>query len=691
MMVVFSREQDAASAKICEKFIEGVNYVMLLAQMQSGKSTTFMHVMLTLLFKEVFTQVYIITGNRDVSLRSQTEKDVGDHVDYFARSIVSDNPERYSPSNIGVIRRKLRGDIKIAYGQDISKLGRIEENTLIIHDESHYAQDHGNTTYDKFYVREQIQSLLSNGSSSRNDHRLAILSVSATPFSEMISNNNTNDERKPIVKLRPAPGYRGVGHYLDNGLIHESFPIKEENTHLLRHIIEEQKRTNPQSYIIIRSLNNKGQAGILRRITRELGINFEHYYGNGDISNLFRGESIPFDNLKEIPMTLTIIHICGKLRMGQVLHHKEHISIVFESSKNPNLDTVLQGLLGRMCGYHDIDIIVYISRRIIPEVRKYYEMMEEDNDSLITTNRKLKSMNVTPKNSSERRQNHDTVHTTENGREFFAIPPIRIRGELGHLLDVREYDRFKQEIEDNNLLRYFNPVQKAEFMEYLDDTTKRWRDGRNMNHSSYVERGDVQNIMRCIREGNPCKTLFTNMLERGQYLELLHFGVVPNQAYIDAGVREGDLLIIGFTEHTTEEDEARRRRASMVLTTKDKCVFKRVAPQDDTPPQPEISTNATMSVLTNDAMRDADKMVRELTNIIKCTIPYHPRDNPDSTYNPQIPRCISSINTTYDMEPIMIRLRLQNEFRNLVIRLKKKGGRTPANTEFVFRYKSITW
>ena len=50
--------------------------------------------------------------------------------------------------------------------------------------------------------------------------------------------------------------------------------------------------------------------------------------------------------------------------MGQVVP-KMHIAMVYEQSKHPNADTVLQGYLGRMCGYRikgaHTDVDIYVS------------------------------------------------------------------------------------------------------------------------------------------------------------------------------------------------------------------------------------------------------------------------------------------------------------------------------------------
>jgi hypothetical protein len=131
-------------------------------------------------------------------------------------------------------------------------------------------------------------------------------------------------------------------------------------------------------------------------------------------------------------------------------------------------------------------------------------------------------------------------------------------------------------------LEKFNHVQREEFIRYLDENhSRRWKTGRNMDNPSYVRRGDVKKIMRCIKKNITCKTLFNHMVDNGQYLELLYFSNKPNKVYIDEGVEKGDWLIIGFTENTTEQDDEGRNnnRTYSVLTTREKCVFNRAAPQ----------------------------------------------------------------------------------------------------------------
>jgi hypothetical protein len=65
------------------------------------------------------------------------------------------------------------------------------------------------------------------------------------------------------------------------------------------------------------------------------------------------------------PVRPTIIFIKGMLRMGKQLK-KNFVRFVFESSRSTKTDSILQGLLGRCCGYDSRpDIAVYVRQNTI--------------------------------------------------------------------------------------------------------------------------------------------------------------------------------------------------------------------------------------------------------------------------------------------------------------------------------------
>jgi hypothetical protein len=50
--------------------------------------------------------------------------------------------------------------------------------------------------------------------------------------------------------------------------------------------------------------------------------------------------------------------------MGEQIH-KNHLAFVMETSKGIKTDVALQGLLGRVCGYHSMDIRIYLHEKCV--------------------------------------------------------------------------------------------------------------------------------------------------------------------------------------------------------------------------------------------------------------------------------------------------------------------------------------
>ena len=77
-------------------FISGVSsafrkrWTILFAEMQSGKTGTFLFVSFEMLIKKMVDKVIIFSGNRQIGLRTQTEDSVKKFVDTFRRHLRTD-------------------------------------------------------------------------------------------------------------------------------------------------------------------------------------------------------------------------------------------------------------------------------------------------------------------------------------------------------------------------------------------------------------------------------------------------------------------------------------------------------------------------------------------------------------------------------------------------------------------------
>jgi hypothetical protein len=81
---------------------------------------------------------------------------------------------------------------------------------------------------------------------------------------------------------------------------------------------------------------------------------------------------------KQKPTKRTLILINGFLRMGKVLP-KEHVFAVIDTSDKSNTDTLLQGLLGRICGYYSKRIYYYHNHNkatFFRELDDYFQFAE---------------------------------------------------------------------------------------------------------------------------------------------------------------------------------------------------------------------------------------------------------------------------------------------------------------------------
>ena len=352
-------------------FGQGTPFVVLLAEMQSGKTGTYMHFALKAICDGRFDRVLIVSGTSDTALREQTKDDLKNAIESFA-CIYAVIPD---------LIFKMQKNIKVCFGKQVSKINVGEKlfRTLIIHDESHYAQSKENIPFKNFYKKYGFEKALSGDFSILRKNECAILDVSATPFSELIQNENVKSsqhdivlEEKGVVHLKTGDGYIGVKEFNNSGKIQFSSKPITENRH--EHLIPVLRNyRNDKKFLVVRTQRADKDRELIKRIANSLELEYREIFGGSSKKS--------FEILKQKPNKTTIIHLCGKARMGQVLH-KEHIAMMYESSVSPNADTLLQGLLGRCCGYHrNNNIDIFVSHKRKDEISKYIKAFDNDNVS----------------------------------------------------------------------------------------------------------------------------------------------------------------------------------------------------------------------------------------------------------------------------------------------------------------------
>lgn len=425
----FYPQQIHASDEITNYFQQNNRYVLLQAPLQSGKTGTYNHVIAQMFEKQMIERAYILCGASDTDLLNQANNDMKN----FQKS-------------------ENQNKIKIIFRQHMKNKIINTRNCLIVAEESHLVQSK-NQTYDQFLQANHIHL---EGHNERLDNlNCFILSVSATPFSEMCDILHHKSYPKKIVTMIPGDGYYGIQEYYDSEQIHEIFSVKEYKEDWI-HIIKSQKH----KYNIIRMMKNDEYDEMIK-ICEEKKFPFYEYNSEQ--------KTIELNELRNKPKQTTIIFIKGMLRVGKIIN-KRHIGFVWEGSKDPNTDTILQGLFGRVCGYEEHGPIqIYLSKQLLKkrgnppknEIERFLE------PKMIP----LCGMNLKP-NSDDSKQISPLGQTTipiyfQPGEFNFTIYK-RVKKERERMIPI-----IRQKIVNNlNLLKKnHTPNQISEITELIKDKT----------------------------------------------------------------------------------------------------------------------------------------------------------------------------------------------------------------------------
>ena len=443
-MPVFHENQIRTAEQIILEFPDN-RFSVLLAQMQSGKTGTYLYVALECVKRELVDRVVILCGSSDTSLRAQLNQDLEIALTTYLQETDPD----------GNLPRRLTdkfADINVFFSQDLKDIREITERTLIIHDESHMAQSKNNVPYKRFYKENGLSGALLGDFRALVEKDIYILGISATPFSEIVSNKKvemdtwTAEERGIIQQegielgvkrfhfMTPGADYIGVTDLLSCGAVQfTADPIASDGCERIGEILREGKAKYDKKYLVIRTHCAEKDADVMRTLASSNGYDYRSVFGQAKQgqaqSNVkakdAQGTKIGLEFMEEAPFRGCVIHICGRFRMGQVVP-KQHIAMVYEQSKNPNADTILQGLVGRMCGYRaggahtDVDIFVSpMAEDLIRVYERAWSTGEMDVLSEIT-----KALNL---GGTKRRNGGDIVQRTRDGvsQRFIKTVPIK--------------------------------------------------------------------------------------------------------------------------------------------------------------------------------------------------------------------------------------------------------------------------
>jgi hypothetical protein len=367
----FYGPQIAASTEILNKFAyveeNPIRWVVLFAQMQSGKTGTYLLTACEMLRNKAVDNVVVFCGHSDNLLKNQTKEKINNLSNCDSKN---DPIDQTLNPYIGYLKEHINrewdeyelngrcpqpGKIKLYFGSsELKKFVKPSGRVLYIWDESHNSQSLNNTP-SEFLIKIGVSP---NG----NYETLAkggnyFISVSATPFSELTANYQLN-QGKGVVVLGVTERYNSVEKMINNGLIYlyDNKFLSDE----LREALEEASSRFPTpSYAIIRA-SKKIEKDILPEIPDSwMVVNFDSAEDKSE-NSVGKTTWDRMQKQKIAPEQNTVIIIRERCRMGEEVD-KTHISLMFETSKNPQTDTLLQSFIGRACGYGEHHVSVWIS------------------------------------------------------------------------------------------------------------------------------------------------------------------------------------------------------------------------------------------------------------------------------------------------------------------------------------------
>jgi len=549
--------------------------ILMLAQMQSGKTGTYLKVAIESVKSGINDHVIIISGSRDTSLRAQTKKDLEDAI----KSECGITGENDTIEALGR-QAKLTSAIKIYWSQDL-KEGKgpesIQEKTLIIHDESHAAQSKNNKPYEDFYKRHGIEKALYGDNSQINEKKIHILNVSATPFSELVAEEYVKNDlygkveqevigdnflvNKSVIFADPGKGYIGVKKLLVNNIHFDAKKIDNSKHGHIQQILLNNKETYSKKYCIVRTNCAHKDEEMMRKIARDAGYEYVSVFAT--TGNSKPSEALGF--LETEPTMGTIVHICGKARMGQVIG-KKYIAMVYEQADNPKTDTILQGLLGRMCGYYTTKIPdIFISPKKEKEIRKYADAWEHRDFSKLLEIKK--AMNINGGSKADVSTSGEVVKIKTGGGEtekwIKTIPMEITLSEIGGgdktWKDIKTIPVIESIIDILEVKYASNPdiVEIIETLKTFNESPDHMVGFRKVTSKSYIDKDYVKRFEESAKKfTRDSVDLHIDKPIQIVGSDITRIGDVNDGKSIADVNPEGKIFIIGYVEHEIDKHGA---------------------------------------------------------------------------------------------------------------------------------------
>tara|TARA_B110000259_G_scaffold187850_2_gene243639 strand:- start:13 stop:2103 length:2091 start_codon:yes stop_codon:yes gene_type:complete len=570
---VFYEQQIEMSNRILSAFTsgEGELYGILLAQMQSGKSGTYFHLALEAIHRGFFEKVYIICGSRDTALREQTKDGLKASIESYTKDLFRTwCNDGMDPIEALELREQkiqvLVASVQVNWNQELKDV-TICDKCLIINDESHTAQSKCNIPFKEFWKKNKLAACLHGDFSALRIRDIRVLSVSATSFSECVENQKvsigmdiqegTHLSTKNVFIMDPGPTYMGVSKFLSSGNIHfESEPISEKTNgdHLCSVLLNEKYA---KKYCLVRTARATLDADLVKSIADRSGVIYKEVYGDKI------KDSLGF--LSNAPRHTTLVHICGIARMGQELD-KTHIGFVYEQSKDPAIDTLLQGLLGRACGHNtNPDVDIFISSKREREVRDYGAAVNLSETECLTEFAKIRPALNVKASAGRKHTSGDTI--IDKNRKFWRkmiplkFPYSLLRKDVSKITHQQILAVFKEhpELIEGNPDKQFI-MEELEKPDYSECMGNRW-----LGKPAYKDRGTAINLDAAISKGERSTDWFTNVVCDHETPDVVPFTVLQSED-------RTEVYFIGFSPNEKMTQTLWKNQLGMNNTLK-KCNY----------------------------------------------------------------------------------------------------------------------
>lgn len=326
---MFHTNQTLAATRLRTSLLSGTPCALLSALCQSGKTGTFQSLIQQMLVAGDVTHAYILCGSSETELKRQAVED----------TLTFNSAHKDA--------------IQVIFHQDFAHAELDITDALIIVDESHMVQTKGQKLH-LFLAKYGIS--LDGNPAALTEHNAYLLSVDATPYSELAAlQTGETPYVKYVEQLTPGEGYYGLLDYEKDGALLPTFSIAKHPERF-----DELLLSVPNKYVLLRmnrSKANKENEETLRRICRARGFPVLLYTGEETQITVTRAEQKRFRRggrkltcLEDAPATTTVVIVRGRLRAGKVVP-KAHVGFVWEGAAKSKTDALVQGLVGRMCGY----------------------------------------------------------------------------------------------------------------------------------------------------------------------------------------------------------------------------------------------------------------------------------------------------------------------------------------------------